>query len=338
MADENAASSTAEVDVFNGQTPTLAEYSQYRESGEVPERFKPAATTESAPVDAQEQTEESEGDEPETEPDSEPEEAQEQPQKGSAAEKRIKQLLAQKKDLERKLEAAAKPTQSDSSTAQAPQQPQTYQDYRKAFKPSLFVEEYAKQHPDASYEDANAAMADHLLDVREHFQKIEQRVNEQKQALNSKVSEARTRYENFDEIQTSFLSKVISDKGAPLIPIPVLEIINDSEYLADVLYTIGEDEAELAKFVALAKENKNAAIRYVTRVESLIAEEFAKSKETTRGDDGKFTKAPEKKHTSAPKPPSPVSGGTSRAFDVSDESLSTEEWARQRNAQLARKA
>ena len=30
MADETAASSTAEVDVFNGQEPTLTEYNHYR--------------------------------------------------------------------------------------------------------------------------------------------------------------------------------------------------------------------------------------------------------------------------------------------------------------------
>jgi len=49
-------------------------------------------------------------------------------------------------------------------------------------------------------------------------------------------------------------------------------------------------------------------------------------------------KAPEpKKSTWTAKPPSPVGGTSSRSFDVSDESLSPEEWMRKRNAQLERK-
>ena len=336
MAETTAASSPAEVaDVFNGQEVSLSEFSKYREDGTLPERFKPAEPAESAPADAPEETAETE-DEPESEPEAE---AQEQPQKVSPAKKRIKQLLAEKKELQRKLEAAAKPTQPDSSTAQAPRAPQNYQEYRQAFKPSAFVEEYAKAHPEASYEDANAAMADHLLDVRDHFKAIETRVNAEKQALESRVSEARDRYADFDEIKDNFLAKTISDKGTPLIPLPVLSMINDSDVMAHLLYTIGSDPAELAKFVDMAKSNPNKAIRYVTKVESLIAEELAKPKETTaRGEDGKFkSSAPEKPKTQAPKPPSPVGGGSSRAFDVNDESLSTDEWFRKRNAEVARK-
>lgn len=334
MADDKAASSTAEtVDVFQGQNPTMEEYDSYRQSGELPARFKPAEPADPAPADPP-KVDDTEDQDPEPAPDSDPDnEPQEQPQKG--AEKRIKQLLAQKKELERKLADAAKPTQTGSSPAQAPQAPQNYQEWRKAFKPSEWVTEYAQANPEATYEDAQAAMNDFQDGAREHFRKIEQRVSAEKQALETKVGEARTRYEDFDEIKDSFLAKTISDKGAPLIPLQVLGIINDSDVMADLLYTLGSDEAELAKFVDLAKTNPNKAIRYVARVENLIAEELAKPK-GDRGEDGKF-KAPEKKQTSAPKPPSPVGGGSSKAFDVSDDSLSPEEWMRQRNAQIAKR-
>ena len=343
MATETqAASSPAETevpDVFNGQSPTLAEYIRYRETDEVPERFTPAEKAESATADAPEETAETtEAERSEDAPEPEPEETQEQhPQKKTAAEKRILQLLAEKKELQRKLDAAAKPTQSDSSTARAPRQPQNYQEYRQTFDPSRFIEEFAKANPQASYEAATAAMADHLLDVRERFRDIEQRVNAEKQALDAKVSEARERYEDFDDIKASFLSKTISDKGTPLIPLPVLGIINDSEVLPDLLYVIGSDEAELAKFVDMAKANPNKAIRYVARVESLIADELSKPAETQqRGENGQF-KAPEKRQTTAPKPPSPVGGGSSRTFDVNDDSLSPAEWFRKRNEQIARR-
>jgi hypothetical protein len=326
--EQTPAASSPATDVFNGEQVSLAEFSKYREDGTIPERFKTAEEAEQVANDAPEETAETD------EPESDPEEAQEQPQKVSPAEKRIKQLLAEKKELQRKLEAAAKPTHSDSSTAQAPRAPQNYQEYRQAFKPSMFIEEYTKAHPEASYEDANAAMADHLFDVRKHFETIETRVNAEKQALESRVSDARDRYADFDEIKDNFLAKTISDKGTPLIPLPVLSIINDSDVMAHLLYTIGSDEAELAKFVDMAKSNPNKAIRYVTKVESLIAEELAKpSKTPVRGNDGKFA-APEKRQTSAPKPVSPVSGGSSRAFDVNDDSLSPEEWMRQRNKKL----
>ena len=58
MAEQTqAASSPAEVDVFRGETPTLAEYNAYRDKGEVPERFKPAESAGTAP-DADESAEE----------------------------------------------------------------------------------------------------------------------------------------------------------------------------------------------------------------------------------------------------------------------------------------
>jgi hypothetical protein len=332
-----AASSPAEtVDPFNGDSPSIAEYNTYRETGELPARFKPAEPAASATADAPEKTaEETEAEEPENASESESEEeVQEQPHKVSPAEKRIKQLLADKKDLERRLAEAAKPTQSDSSTAQAHQQPpQNFPEWQKAFKPSAWIEEYAKANPEASYEDANFAMAVYVSDVRDQFKTFEQQNQAQKEALESAVNDAKERYEDFDEIKDEFLGKVLSDKGQPLIPPPVLSIINDSPLMTDVLYTIGSDAGELDKFVKMARQNPNQAIRYVARVESLIEEEFAKQagKGTSSG------QAPEKQQTKAPKPPSPVGGSSSRSFDVNDESLSTEEWFRKRNAQLAHK-
>ena len=336
-----AASSPA--DVFNGEQVSLAEFSKYREDGTIPERFKPADPAESAPADESKETEQSDID-----PDSDPDEAQEQPHKDSPAEtpadKRIKQLLAERYQLRRKLEEVtkqdARPDSSPAKPTQPPAPPQNYQEYRQAFKPSAFIEEYGKQNPDATYEDANAAMADHLFEVRKHFDVIESRVNAAKQALDSKVSEAKERYEDFDDIKQLVISKFVSDKNTPLIPPNVYEVIDTSDVIVDLLYTLGSDESELDKFVKMAQTNPTKAIRYVAKLENLIAEELAKPKEApARGEDGKFkSSAPEKPKTQAPKPPSPVGGGSSRAFDVSDDSLSPEEWMRQRNAQLARKA
>ena len=88
-----ASSPVVEADPFNGQTPSLREFSEYRVTGDVPQRFK-AEEAATAPADAPEKTADSE-----LAPDTESEETQEQQHKPSGAEKRIKQLLAENKAL-----------------------------------------------------------------------------------------------------------------------------------------------------------------------------------------------------------------------------------------------
>jgi hypothetical protein len=112
--------------------------------------------------------------------------------------------------------------------------------------------------------------------------------------------------------------------------VDVLRWVSDSDLLADVVFTIGSNPTDLANFVQTARTNPRKAMQYVTRVEGLIQEELS-------ADGKEAAKAPEPKKTQAPKPPSPVGGGSSRGFDVSDETLSADEWARKRNAQLARR-
>lgn len=340
MAETQAVSSPAETaDPFNGQQPTVVEYNSYRETGELPERFKPAEKAESATADAPEQTaDETEAETPENESESESEEAQEPPHKVSPAEKRIKQLLAEKKDLERKLEAAAKPTQqSDSSTAQVPKPPQNFKEWQSGFKPSQWIEEFAKTNPEASYEDANFAMGVFVSDARDHFRSIEQQNQEIQKNLESVLSGAKEKYEDFDEIRGRFAEKAFSD-GKPAIPLAVIDFFDakDSPLMADVLYTIGSDEAALDDFISLAKRDPRQAIRYAARVELLIEEEFEKQKGSDAAQQTSG-KAPERQRTAAPAPPSPVGGSSARTFDVNDESLSADDWMRKRNAQLARK-
>jgi hypothetical protein len=327
-----AASSPAEVDVFNGEQPSLAEYSQYRESGELPERFKPAEIAAPAPVE-----EKTEGEVPESVPDSEPEQQQEKDKgkpKGKTAEDRIAQLEAtierikRGAGLERKTEVAP--------VTEQPKAPESYADYRKSFKASEWIAEYAKQNPEAAYEDATAAMADHLADVRDQFRSIEQQRQAQTKELNDKVADARARYgEKFDEVLRPTLDTIVSN--ARINP-NVKAMINDSEVVADLIFTIGSDQKTLDSFVAMAETNPGKALRYIAIVENGIVEELAgQGEEKPRDEAGKFTASPAKPKTSAPKPPSPVSGVSTGAFDVSDESLSPEDWMRKRNADLSKR-
>lgn len=320
-----AASSPAEVqDVFQGQQPTMAEYASYRQTGEVPARFKPAEKAESAPAAAPEETVESEGDEPETAPESESEdEAQEPPQKGSGAEKRIKQLLAKVKELER-IATAAKPDASASSPAQ-PQQPQ-------AADKEPTIED---TNPDGTpkfktYEDYVRAQA--RWEARQEIAEVLRKQAEQQalQTLKAKLDESRARYEDADEVIFP-AAQTIRDAQ---IPQAVKEVFSQSDLFTDLCYVVGSDPAELNKFISLAQSNPRAALAKVFEYERGIREELSKAGKEAAEPSGK---APEKKQTQAPKPPSPVGGGSSRAFDVSDESLSADEWAKKRNAQLLKR-
>jgi len=326
-----AASQPAEVDVFNGEQPTLAEYSQYRQSGELPARFKPADTADPAPADPPQDP--PEGEAPGTDPDSDPDKQQEKKSKGKTAEDRIAQLEATIRKIEegagikRKAEVAT-------VTEQPKVSPQNYQEWRKSFKPSQWIETYGKQNPEATYEDANAAMSDYLGDVRDQFKSVEQQRQSQAKELSDKVTDARGRYgEKFDEVLAPTVAKIISDVG---IHPDVKEMINDSEVVADLTFVLGCDDDKALN--ELRSMPKNRGLRYVAKLEAGIIDELAnQTTATARDDSGKFTASPAKPKTSAPKPPSPVSGASSGAFDVSDESLSPEEWARQRNTQLAKR-
>ena len=316
MPDETvgAASSAAETaDVFLGQNVSLDEFNQYRQSGELPARFKPAASAvaESAPDDTQEETEEAEAEEPEPEPESDPEEPQEQPlTKG--AEKRIKQLLAKTKELEAQLASKQDVKQPESS----PAQPLTRS------KPTA-EDRAADGNPKYNtYEDFVEDLADWKAEQRIETVKREQAQQEQLKALDSTMQEARKRYEDADEVIFP-TAKTINEARIPQV---VKEVFADSDLFIDLCYVVGSDPDELKKFTALANSNPREALRKVFEYEQGIREHQKPS-----------GTAPEPKKSMAPKPVSPVSGASSRSFDVSDESLSPEEWMRKRNAQLDRK-
>jgi len=313
-----AASSPAEAeDVFQGQNVSLSEFSKYRQDGELPPRFKPAA--ESEPADTQEETEETEAEEPEPAPDSDLEEAQE-PKPKSKYEKRVLQLLEKNKELERKLSEKqdVKTEPSPAPEIQHTRSKPTAEDKAEDGTPKY-----------TTYEDFVEDLADWKAEQRMETAKREQVQQEAQKALQSKLDEARTRYDDADDVIFPASQAILNAK----IPVAVKEVFGQSDMFIDLCYVVGSDPEELKKFISLAQSNPRAAIGKVFEYERGIAEELSASKtDKSRDDKGQFT--PEAKKTSAPKPPSPVNGASSRAFDVSDESLSAEEWARKRTQQL----
>ena len=320
-----AASSPAEQeDVFRGGTPSLEEFNSYRKDGTIPERFKSA---EAATTDAPEQTvAPAETEESEDAPESDPEKAQEPPQKpASPAEKRIKELLAKTKELERKL--AAQPTtdvKPESSTAPAPQKASDPQYTRPKPKPESMNQD---GKPYEAYEDYVEDLANWSGEQKLAQYQRAQAEQQARTVLQSKLDDARARYEDADDIIFP-TAEAVSKANIPPV---VKQVIDDSDVFVDLCYVVGSDPEELKKFIALAQSNPRAAIGKVFEYERGIKDAFAKGKAENGGT------APEKKKTQAPPPPVPVGGTSGRGFDVNDDSLSADEWFRKRNAQIEKR-
>jgi hypothetical protein len=158
-----------------------------------------------------------------------------------------------------------------------------------------------------TYEDFVEDLSDWKSEQREVKNQREQREQAQANAFKGKVEAARSRYENFDDVKDSFLASV-SDPGVNSV---VRDMLNDSDVLPDLVFTIGSSKDDLAIFVKMAKENPGKALRYIALTESLIAEELeGKAKPKVEPE------PPAKPITAAPKPPSEVGG---RAASPGDE-------------------
>jgi hypothetical protein len=312
-------------DVFQGQEVSLSEFNKYRTDGEVPERFKSTdQTAASETADTQEETEKPESESSEPAPDSETEETQEEVPAKTA--KRIKQLLADRNELQRKLDAATKQdVKTDSST---PQPPATRTKPTPEDKNTDGTPKYK------AYEDYVEELADWKAEQRIATEKRTMAEQNAVNALKTTLDQARERYDDADEVIFPAAQSIQNAK----IPLAVKEVFAQSKDFIDLCYVVGSDPDELKKFISLAERDPRAAIGKVFEYERGIKEELSKGgTETQRDATGKFT-APEPKKTTAPKPPSTVGGTSSKAFDVSDESLSPEEWSRKRTADLARRS
>lgn len=300
-----------------------AEYAQWRIDGTLPEK-KQSQPAESTPADASKETISDNAPEPETG------KSTQETRRKPGAEARIGELTSRVKQLERDLEEARRPktTQAESSTAKsAPTQPQNYREWRKTFKPSKWVEKYGQENPEATYEDATAACADFQADVRDQFRQIEQQRDSQTKELNSKVTDARARYgEKFDEVVWPTLNTIVTDSG---VNPNVKAMLNDSDVVTDLLFTIGSDQKTLNDFLSMAKSQPGKALRYLAVVENGIIEELSTGK-SGRNERGQFTSskseetvAPAKRGPeNAPEPPIEIGSRGSGPMDESARALS----------------
>lgn len=300
-AAEESHASTVEVDRGPLVNLTGDQRAEFRRTGELPSPSP--KKEESAPSPEAKK-------EAETVTASEADKQQEKPAKAEkpkqTAEERIAQLEATIEKIRKGAGLKEAPRSEAKTEPKQPEQPQNYQEWRKAFKPADWIDKYAKDNPEASYEDANAAMADYLSDVRDQFRTVEQQQAAQASELNAKVEAARSRYENFDEVKDTFLEAV----SQPSVNPAVRDMLNDSDVLVDLIYTIGSSEKELAAFL---KMPPGKALRYIALTESLIHEELegaAKPKGEAK------TEPPAKPQTTAPRPPAEVGGRAASPGDA----------------------
>lgn len=350
MSETNDAATSAETsDVFNGETPSLEEFNQYRQSGEVPARFTTGKADPGTASDS------SEGKSPENDPASDT--GRQQERKNRTASERIATLnsqietlweadepdtvkIAQLTSTVDKIERGAgmKRKTEVAPVAEQPKTDQVQQPSRAKPKPD---DTDSKGNPKyQTYEDFTEDLADWKADekINERFaQRDQQRQqSEQSAKLLASIEEGKEIYgEDFGELADATAGAIGQDASVPLL---VKQRIGRSDILPHLTYVLGEDPKELAKFLALSKSDPFAALDHIALVEHGIREELSKTT-AERDADGKFVskEPPVKPKTNAPKPPQPVMGSSSGAFDVSDESLSAEEWSRKRTADLAAK-
>jgi hypothetical protein len=249
-------------------------------------------------------------------------------------ERRIQELLDRAKRAEERAEAAERKTAPERRESEQKPQPAPEQ-YQPLDDKKWFAEHPTR--PDGTkteYGDFIRASARHEAQW-EAKQQIAQAIAGERQRLaqeaatkefTAKVDDAKQRY-GAEEVGKIFpaIDAVLQDKQ---IPLAFKAMLNDSDVLVDLMYTLRSDDAAWAELLALAKSNPGLAIRKLVTTEALVQERLKQkagqpAKDTPRGEDGKFTapdkkdekkEAPDKPNPRAPKPVSEV-GGRGAASD-----------------------
>lgn len=245
------------------------------------------------------------------------EDKQEKPQKRDklSAEERIAQLEATidriRKDAGieervRALESRPKET-SEKVSEKKDAPPPTYAEWRKTFKPKDWIEHYIKENPDASYEDAVAAVADYQSDVRDAYRRHEEAGRQAQQKMTEVLKTATEKYKDDAGVEAK-IKQTAKDVWSEA-PEYVRSFIGDSEVIGDLLYTLS-DRTTLNNLLETAKANPGKALRVLRDMEldvqKAVTKDAAKSAEKPEVKTEK--KTPVETKPDLPKPPSEVGG------------------------------
>jgi hypothetical protein len=257
------------------------------------------------------------------------------PKKHLSADERIAQLEATIEKI-RQSQGRSKEQPTEKSAAPSPVQPKVEAPKLEAPKKPNIKDFPATDEGFIAYENARDKYVEDLTEFKkqeaiQEFQRNAQ-FEYQRQKINQEFAEGRQRYKEFDQIAQPVLNTLLSDKE---ISNEVKEPIGRSPVFVDLLYVIGEKEADRDAFVQLAKSDPWAAVRRAIIMEQLITEELAKQREgktevkaePQRDEKGQFQAAPEKKVTGAPPPPAEVGGTAAAPGDKVKEAVQKRDFA-----------
>jgi hypothetical protein len=215
------------------------------------------------------------------------------------------------------------------------------------------VDEKAPKRPKESdfktWEEYEAAKDEYIDKLAEYKaqqavdkDRAERRQEAAQKEMQTRLDAAKARYGDGSDVTIVETAKRIFQGQE--VPAVIREVLNESDVLIDVLYTLGKDAEGLAEFLDLAKTKPGQAMRKAILVEKLVAEELGKGGSTAatsspeRGSDGKFVsqKPPEKKTTSAPPPPKETSGRSGPPADEVESAVKSDDFAAYRAAQNRR--
>jgi len=307
-AEQEAPATTApEFDHSRGALVDLSpeQRSEYKKTGVLPKAPEPKKTEEVAPPQPEPKGESA----AEAEPAKGKQEHTEKQPKKPTAEERIAQLEAtiekirKGAGIERKAEPAPAPVEPKAENAQQqPKPPQNYKEWFKQFDAETWENDYVEKNPTHTFSQMNAALADYLGDVREEFARHAEAQRASLAKTSEKLQDAEKRYgAKFDDVVVPTL-KAINEKIVP----PIRQLLEECEVLPDLLFTIGDEQGGIDKFLAMPP-GKQA--RYIALTEALIQEQLSGKAEEVKPE------PPAKPQTSAPKPPAEVGGRASTPDD-----------------------
>jgi hypothetical protein len=323
---ESAPVVTAPTELPALSTLTPEQRQSWRETGELPKSQDSAPAKDNAAPDSAPDKNDSKKPAV-TASDSAPDTQQQKPRQKTKedTERRFQELTDRLKKAEERAEALERARQQPEKR----DTPQVSQPVPEAYKP-LDEKKYFADNPKATYEDFVRTAARHEAQW-EAKGLIEKALASERQRLaqdaatremQSKMAEVKERYPDAEEKVSSATNALMSD---PQIAPAVKQILNESDVLVDVMYVLGSDGAELAKFVSLAKSNPGQALRKIALTEQLVKAELAKPagerSTTERDESGKFVSSKAKDETSAPpqskapRPPVEVGGRGSAPED-----------------------
>ena len=265
---------------------TSEQRQEYRRTGDLPgtpKKTEEAATSSVAPK-------------AEPEGESDPPKQQETPKAETkpkpTAEERIAQLEA---TIEKIRKGSGKETPKAESSPAEPKPVQQHPPTRP--KPTAEDKKEDGSSKFDTYEDFVEDLSDWKAEQRDVQRERDTAQQVQAKSFNDKLESARTRYPNFDDVMKPTVDAIVGDNAVSPV---VKQMLDDSEVLPDLIFTIGSSESDLANFLKMAKDNPGKALRYIALTESLIADELAGTKPADE--------APVRQKTQVPKPPSEAGG------------------------------